>query len=573
MFIDPLERKQDDVCTLVKVKNLRRWQGLDISDLENAFKDTFGFCADILKSGSYPGTIFWFPLRQKKSPVSDIVYSESEVSILLESFITEADRSVLFAKTISKIEVYVDTPTSTVVEHGPRETACKRDEAIGKLNQNSFGKDIATYSVEIDNIADTIVKNRTDLNELLAALGRNVPNTSQHWTDDAYITSERKIKYGDVQKSRSRWLIVNYLKGGQLSKRIRELLKDDDLCYHHIVGLAARVEENEDVNTERENGHVFCNQPLPRENRNRTGLPVHVNAFFALGNNRREVKWEDRESSVKQTDKAIEWNHALVYEILPDGYYALLQELVRLSGKRCNPNYLVQSVYNAIPDLDAVDLRWKTMAEIFMDKAAKEGQILFSNISDGQWIGMDKAVMWSQNMIPTLSDSCRNTVRMLLSKAEIDLVTLPEHVVASLKKVSDVIHTFTPDYLSNHMQSDQSYRNVSLQQKEDLMQFLAADRSFRRLNNLELLPLADRSFTCFNGNSKIFMEPEEIVNLFPGMGSAFVSIELQTMSADLIQHAIGKGELFNLIIGTRTRCIYLYIEKRCNVSGVGVKSG
>ena len=34
-------------------------------------------------------------------------------------------------------------------------------------------------------------------------------------------------------------------------------------------------------------GHAFCFLPLPVQ----TGLPVHVNAFFELSSNRRDIWW------------------------------------------------------------------------------------------------------------------------------------------------------------------------------------------------------------------------------------------------------------------------------------------
>ena len=65
-------------------------------------------------------------------------------------------------------------------------------------------------------------------------------------------------------------------------------------------------------------GRAFCFLPLPA----RTGLPVHVNAFFELSSNRRDV-WHGGDMSGGGAARS-EWNRALLEKVVSPSYVALL---------------------------------------------------------------------------------------------------------------------------------------------------------------------------------------------------------------------------------------------------------
>ena len=49
------------------------------------------------------------------------------------------------------------------------------------------------------------------------------------------------------------------------------------------------LEESNDP--DKPSGHVFCFLPLPLEQKSSTGLPVHINGYFSISQNRRHLKW------------------------------------------------------------------------------------------------------------------------------------------------------------------------------------------------------------------------------------------------------------------------------------------
>ena len=81
------------------------------------------------------------------------------------------------------------------------------------------------------------------------------------------------------------WMISSYLPGKQnLSQNLQKL--SSSLCLLPQMSLAYHL------SGEMGPGLAFCCLPLPHGAPEAvTGLPVHVNAYFGLNDNRRSLKW------------------------------------------------------------------------------------------------------------------------------------------------------------------------------------------------------------------------------------------------------------------------------------------
>ena len=76
-------------------------------------------------------------------------------------------------------------------------------------------------------------------------------------------------------------------------------------------------------------GHVFCVLPLPVQKTSLTGLPVHVNGFFALTQNRGQIKFPTAEQEGHLlTDKSLKWNKCLLEEAIPRAYATMILEAI-----------------------------------------------------------------------------------------------------------------------------------------------------------------------------------------------------------------------------------------------------
>ena len=112
-------------------------------------------------------------------------------------------------------------------------------------------------------------------------------------------------------------------------------------------------------------GHAYCYLPLPVN----TGLPVHINALFAVQSNRRQL------SEVTEDDKQnsrVEWNQALLDDAVTRAYIQMLQDMrgilppgTEVKFYNVWPSYedsaeyfhpLVESFYRGVASLLAIPL-------------------------------------------------------------------------------------------------------------------------------------------------------------------------------------------------------------------------
>ena len=139
---------------------------------------------------------------------------------------------------------------------------------------------------------------------------------------------------GDETVKQHSFLVTNYFCGGEVSTRFKRLMADKELNYLPTVGVAMALRTGPKLQTPDIKGHVFCFLPLPVQTRSLTGLPVHVNGFFALSQNRRYIKSPnadqgDQEKSGRQlTDKSLLWNRCLLEEAIPKAYATMILEAI-----------------------------------------------------------------------------------------------------------------------------------------------------------------------------------------------------------------------------------------------------
>lgn len=536
LFINPHARESGRICVMVKLVNLKKWHRLNYPDYMDTLGGTFGFSENALDKGTFEGTMFWFPLRQTPSPLSNNIYPEDQVLNLLQAFLTESNRSLIFLKTICTVQLYVNHHH---VDDILANTMTKTHERNSELEQMNFGKDTACYTVKISNKHDDLVQKRKAFLRELKEIGNNVPSESIHWVFNATVHTEWKCTSEETKVAKSRWLILNYLKGGEISTRMKELMQDEDLGYPHIVGLAAPISETSEYNST--SGHVFCYQPLPQESTSTTGLPVHLNAFFALSQNRRQIRWPDQDdSSNAQGDPKIEWNISLKSEIFPDAYSKLIDEMINLSQEERNPEHAVKAVYNTIPELPLVDQHWTELGHEVAN-LCKEQNIIFSEQEDGNWIRAVEAVYSNFHVYTHISQTCQATVFDLLVADKVNVVRVPEYVTDALESSGATLVYITPAFLKSHMKNNYSYKKLDFEQKQDLIEFILYAPSDDGIGALELVPLEDGTFVTFSAGEDIFLESQDVTDIFPGKKGNFVSTNLRPKITELLRTIVETG--------------------------------
>lgn len=207
-----------------------------------------------LRVGHMPGTIFWFPLRRRESKISSKVYEHSDVDRLFNSFSIEAPLCLTFLKSLERI--------------------CLR-----KISGQNALSDILQVDLCGAGLAEAQERRREFREQLQTCKG----------FPDEKLTCSYNITVQTFERNQTvkqDFRVLHLLATTSKEKRGTHI---------PLVGIAAPMPP---VRKDSK-GQIFCFLPLPSESANNTNLPIQVNGYFLLDQNRRHVKWKTEESSLE----------------------------------------------------------------------------------------------------------------------------------------------------------------------------------------------------------------------------------------------------------------------------------
>lgn len=491
LLINP-QQEQEKVNAMTDLKDIGETECIDMNDFLNAFEGIFGFDKNCLENNHFPGTIFRFPLREISSDISDTLYSEEKVMDLFEGFINEASTILIFLKSLEKVSLHIRTADNVYTEKA---------------------------TVEITDADGSVKEKRQRLKETLR-------NTSLDccYNDIASVCiMEICTSCAQLPKDIQQWMVVNYLVGKSASNSFRKLIKDPKLGYSPLVGVAAPLMLS---NSEYFEGHVFCFLPLPKEGVKLTGLPVHVNGFFALNQSRHHLKRPTKEQKKsKIDDKSILWNQLLTEEALPEAYRILIKSLIAWSSKSKNTSKHIKTVYNAMPRKEEVIQEWKILENNLYTKLKTEA-ILFSDYGR-QWIVPTEACFATfQNLTKDLhyNTHVKKAVRKYLATTNQKYVSAPKGFFDTLTAHFGTLEDMSPKTLSQFLSKHKEYKEMTRDEKLCILEYLLLDgKNYQKVEGLQLLPLDSGEFAAFCRHSpKVFFCTEEEMILFRGLESRFL---------------------------------------------------
>ena len=291
MYMDPF-KGENYYCNQKSIVGLKR------RELESLLRCTEGLFGITRQSfhqrGGFPGTLFWLPLRQIPSELSNTVYTRGRVHHLMAAFKTEAPSMLLFLNAIERVQLF------------------SRDETRGQAE---------TFCVKVaDDCLEAVRNERERFVTSVKDGGASLPHEGFHCITE--VTMETKDHVNPLV-IREKWLVSIFHAGlGDISREMSELCSDLQLSYRPYVGVAAPLGGQEAFRSQ-----VYCFLPLPLDTLSPTGLPVHVHGYFALSQNRRHLKWPsaDQLSHRETLEAPMRWNCLLVEELLPQAYSFLLK--------------------------------------------------------------------------------------------------------------------------------------------------------------------------------------------------------------------------------------------------------
>ena len=417
------------------------------------------------KRGSVPyeGTFFRFPLRRKPTKnLSCNIYSVERLRDLLIALRKEAKFLLLFLRSVHTIKV------SEISERGGQ-----------KLS----------FRVSIDEQEYVTVK-RADFRKIIEC--RHSRRREQQRPEISYDFAHFHVSIfdrddsDDSQASKSHWLVTNQYGS-----------TDIDVCKAAArqfvfpwVGIALELEDSTDMAVApTSGGRIFCSIPLP--DMASSGFPVHVNGTFGINDDRRTLKWPDKE---RRNDPAADWNVALATKLLPSCYASLLLKAREvLDAKR---------FYEAWPNASnsAIPGPWKSLlAPLFEHLFTKSVVWTSSEKMEalqqvGEWITTEQGTF-----IPK-DTKLASAVYTALSKCGVKLVNLPPNIWDALdyakKSINKVSSHLACSEFRKHPNAFSKFD--SLDKKELLKYCLSGlESQHHLLCGVGLLPLADDSFAEF----------------------------------------------------------------------------
>ncbi|XP_073701121.1 sacsin [Garra rufa] len=388
----------------------------------------------------FKGTLFRFPLRNEASEISDNLYDSTKVTQLFDSFIADADISLLFLRNVSSITLlHIDTN--------------------GLCN-----------------------------NRLKVSVSSNFITVLSHIKQESF---DRKTCFKTVshisqqmKETRCEWLVTTCLLKQGYKPEIDSLA--NKLSFYPQVDAAFRLDEDRSLC----NGRLSCFLPLPNNDPNKTGLPIHINACFGLTDNRRFIKWQEED---QKNDESAMWNELITKEILPHVYLMMILDAIQLSENTTLPS---RTVYNLWPDLSHTvhKERWHGVATDTL-KGLFEYKIFHLADDEKIWVSASNAVFPVNNI---QIDTMCAVSRLLIAEGK-NLVTVPEHVLKDVKEIfpkSDTLTWVTPSYVRDVLHKSRAV-NLSKDDKYTLLEFALSDEKYTELQGLKLLPLSDGTFTSF----------------------------------------------------------------------------
>ena len=188
-------------------------------------------------------------------------------------------------------------------------------------------------------------------------------------------------------------------------------------------------------------GHAFCFLPLP----NPTGLPVSINGYFSIADNRRSIKWPTHDEHGKGAD----FNKELVMKMVSYAYAMMITCRCQLVSYVNTPSYLsteLSDAYSIWPLMSQVKNHpiWSCLVEPVVRLIAEQ-KVVWTAAGGGEWVNFNDAYYQPEDL------STPNAVIDLLLEIGKPFVVLPKVVFESIKITQNLATVVTPRLVTPHL--------------------------------------------------------------------------------------------------------------------------
>ncbi len=316
---------------------------------------------------------------------------------------------------------------------------------------------------------------------------------------------------------KNEWFLANQV--GANEKKLIELARN--LMLLPWIGIASPVDANNNMSSL---GRIFCFLPLPPDCR--TGLPVQMNGYFGLTDNRRALKWPGPDC---QNDDTAQWNQLLLEKVGSQVYANLIVNIVRESCNNIPPELLAKLVYSALPVQRNIREEWRCILEPFFKTVLAREIFLTTLPGNSRWISLGEAIIDRLDESKDMRQEIKQVVVYTLLSAGQPIVSLPEHVMQVIDQYHQIsgwktLQEVTPALLCEVLRSNFDFHKLEMAFQDRLFVLEYALQnvpgSVSNLYNVPLLPLENCQFIKFFHPSveKIFIPSvKHSADLLPNM--------------------------------------------------------
>ena len=324
---------------------------------------------------SFQGTLFRFPLRTpslaRRSEISKRSYDVGDVTALMAQLTSQLAHHLLFLRSVTSIEIYrcrngetepvlvqrAVSSTTNVTEHNDQTLLRFFDKQSTQLVTS-----VATTKSKLT-VGPAYAQSSRDsfYSQLAATADNKLPTKTYHvrvLTEVMNPSDASTIKGSELDATEhcESWIDVEYMVVSGLRGGAAKAMACDPSTRHlKLVPLGAvaacvsrRCSTAEDdpsaasVSFPRIDGIAFCFLPLPV----RTNLPVHVNAYFELSSNRRDI-WRGDDTTGESKIRG-QWNNRLMEDVIAPLYAHLLTRVASQLRRHTTGNSIVMRDFKSV---------------------------------------------------------------------------------------------------------------------------------------------------------------------------------------------------------------------------------
>ena len=405
-----------------------------------------------LEGEDFNGTTFRFALRTKEqanvSRLSRQSHPIEKMRELLNQMASVAPTMLLFLKNVECIEIYDwksgnECPTmihSTSLSNKTNNVRMRRSYVLNAPSRVPDKAIAVDYMLEIQSTGIGVIEN------------------------------------GGKAHTSEKWMVCNQLGGGNASV----MASNPELSHMKLVpwaGVAARLSPPSDVSS----GNAYCFLPLPVQ----TQLPIHVNGYFELSSNRRDV-WSGSDMAGDGKARA-EWNESIVQAIAAPSY-------VRLISAATTTNSVTKETYELLFPQRPLSGPWELLCREFM-KGIRNLPVLYSDCAEpNKWVAPSRC------LLPHDDDDSKLLEILALDRLPLVQIEKKE-LKEALLKYGTCTTTATPSTIRRYFSRREPKQNGSLELTERKIEFAAYVLSYclsdldptqyNQLTGCQFIPLAN----------------------------------------------------------------------------------